>query len=29
MQKMMKGMGKGGIGRMMRSMAGRLPPDLQ
>jgi len=29
MQKMMKGMGKGGIGRMMRSMAGRLPPGLQ
>jgi signal recognition particle subunit SRP54 len=28
MQKMMKGMGKGGIGRMMRSMAGRLPPGL-
>jgi len=29
MQKMMKGMGKGGIGRMMRSMAGRLPPGLR
>jgi signal recognition particle subunit SRP54 len=28
MQKMMKGMGKGGLGRMMRSMAGRLPPGL-
>jgi signal recognition particle subunit SRP54 len=28
MQKMMKGMGKGGIGRMMRAMAGRLPPGL-
>ena len=30
MQKMMKGMGKGkgGIGRMMRTMAGRLPPGL-
>ncbi len=26
MQKMMKGMGKGGLGRMMRSMAGRMPP---
>ena len=25
MQKMMKGMGKGGLARMMRSMAGRLP----
>jgi len=27
---MMKGMGKGkgGIGRMMRTMAGRLPPGL-
>ena len=25
MQKMMKGMGKGGLGRMMRSMAGRMP----
>jgi signal recognition particle subunit SRP54 len=25
MQKMMKGMGKGGLGRMMRSMAGRFP----
>jgi hypothetical protein len=22
---MMKGMGKGGLGRMMRSMAGRMP----
>jgi signal recognition particle subunit SRP54 len=29
MQKMMKGMGKGGLGRMMRSMAGRLPPGLR
>ncbi|MCJ7453092.1 MAG: signal recognition particle protein [Steroidobacteraceae bacterium] len=30
MQKMMKGMGKGkgGIGRMMRTMGGRLPPGL-
>ncbi|MGI9245527.1 MAG: signal recognition particle protein [Steroidobacteraceae bacterium] len=28
MQKLMKGMGKGGLGRMMRSMAGRLPPGL-
>jgi signal recognition particle subunit SRP54 len=28
MQKMMKGMGKGGLGRMMRAMAGRLPPGL-
>jgi len=26
---MMKGMGKGGLGRMMRSMAGRLPPGLR
>jgi signal recognition particle subunit SRP54 len=25
MQKMMKGMGKGGLGRMMRTMAGRFP----
>ena len=25
MQKMMKGMGKGGLGRMMRSMTGRMP----
>ena len=25
MQKMMKGMGKGGLGRMMRAMAGRMP----
>ncbi len=25
MQKMMKGMGKGGLGRMMRSMSGRMP----
>jgi signal recognition particle subunit SRP54 len=25
MQKMMKGMGKGGLGRMMRSMSGRFP----
>jgi signal recognition particle subunit SRP54 len=29
MQKMMKGMGKGGLGRMMRSMAGRFPPGLR
>jgi signal recognition particle subunit SRP54 len=29
MQKMMRGMGKGGLGRMMRSMAGRLPPGLR
>jgi len=29
MQKMMKGMGKGGLGRMMRSMAGRMPPGLR
>jgi signal recognition particle subunit SRP54 len=29
MHKMMKGMGKGGLGRMMRSMAGRLPPGLR
>jgi len=29
MQKMMKGMGKGGLGRMMRSVAGRLPPGLR
>jgi len=29
MQKMMKGMGKGGIRGMMRSMAGRLPPGLR
>ncbi len=28
MQKMMKGIGKGGLGRMMRSMAGRMPPGL-
>jgi signal recognition particle subunit SRP54 len=28
MQKMMKGMGKGGLGRMMRAMGGRLPPGL-
>jgi signal recognition particle subunit SRP54 len=28
MQKMMKGMGKGGLGKMMRAMAGRLPPGL-
>jgi signal recognition particle subunit SRP54 len=25
MQKMMKGMGKGGLGRMMRAMGGRMP----
>ncbi len=29
MQKMMKGMGKGGLGRMMRSMAGRLPTGFR
>jgi signal recognition particle subunit SRP54 len=29
MQKMMKGMGKGGLRGMMRSMAGRLPPGLR
>jgi signal recognition particle subunit SRP54 len=29
MQKMMKGMGKGGLGRMMRSMAGRFPGGLR
>ena len=29
MQKMMKGMSKGGMGKMMRSMAGRLPPGLR
>jgi len=29
MQQMMKGMGKGGLGRMMRSMSGRLPPGLR
>ena len=28
MQKMMKGMGKGKLGRMMRAMGGRLPPGL-
>ncbi|NJD30577.1 MAG: signal recognition particle protein, partial [Gammaproteobacteria bacterium] len=28
MQKMMKGIGKGGIGRMMRAMAGRMPPGF-
>ena len=28
MQKMMKGFGKGGLGRMMRSMAGRMPPGF-
>jgi signal recognition particle subunit SRP54 len=28
MQKMMKGMGKGGLGRMMRAMAGRMPPGF-
>ena len=28
MQKMMKGMGKGGLQRMMRAMGGRLPPGL-
>ena len=29
MQKLMKGMGKGGMRRMMQSMAGRLPPGLR
>ena len=29
MQKMMKGMGKGGLRGMMRSMAGRLPPGMR
>jgi len=29
MQKMMKGMGKGGLRGVMRSMAGRLPPGLR
>jgi len=29
MQKMMKGMGKGGLSRMMRAMGGRLPPGLR
>jgi signal recognition particle subunit SRP54 len=29
MQKMMKGMGKGGLARMMRAMGGRLPPGLR
>ena len=29
MQKMMKGMGKGGLQRMMRAMGGRLPPGLR
>jgi signal recognition particle subunit SRP54 len=29
MQKMMKGMGKGGLARMMRSMGGRMPPGLR
>jgi signal recognition particle subunit SRP54 len=28
MQKMMKGMGKGRLARMMKSMSGRLPPGL-
>ncbi len=28
MQKMMKGIGKGGLGRMMRAMAGRMPPGF-
>jgi signal recognition particle subunit SRP54 len=28
MQKMMKGMGQGRLGRMLRSMGGRLPPGL-
>jgi signal recognition particle subunit SRP54 len=28
MQKMMKGMGKGGLQRMMRAMGGRMPPGL-
>jgi signal recognition particle subunit SRP54 len=29
MQKMMKGIGKGGMARMLRSMAGRMPPGLR
>jgi signal recognition particle subunit SRP54 len=29
MQKMMKGMGKGGLSRMMRAMGGRMPPGLR
>jgi signal recognition particle subunit SRP54 len=29
MQKMMKGMGKGGLARMMRTMGGRPPPGLR
>jgi signal recognition particle subunit SRP54 len=29
MQKMMKGMGKGGLQRMMRAMSGRMPPGLR
>jgi signal recognition particle subunit SRP54 len=29
MQKMMKGMGKGGVQRMMRAMGGVLPPGLR
>jgi signal recognition particle subunit SRP54 len=29
MQKMMKGVGKGGLSRMMRTMAGRMPPGLR
>jgi signal recognition particle subunit SRP54 len=29
MQKMMKGMGKGGLNRMMRAMSGRMPPGLR
>jgi signal recognition particle subunit SRP54 len=29
MQKMMKGMGKGGLARMMRAMGGRMPPGLR
>jgi signal recognition particle subunit SRP54 len=28
MQKMMKGMGQGRLGRMLRSMGGRMPPGL-
>jgi len=28
MQKMMKGIGKGGLGRMMRAMGGRMPPGF-
>jgi signal recognition particle subunit SRP54 len=28
MQKMMKKLGKGGLGKMMRSMQGRMPPGF-